>query len=485
MLEKRRGRNVGALVALLAVVVFASADLPARACADFGADPPTTHFPGAGRGAEFAGDVLYMADAVDGVRVFQLVGSDPNLVGAAPVTGEPVDVAVNGDYLYVLTDIGMSIFDITDPLDPQAISDPAPGVSGGDELDLEGNWLWIADDHLRAYDISDPLHPAFVRATYDNHFTALDVSEGKVFGVTSRYDGPGWSYVRLEMFDVVPPNHPLFPEASLNLLDTGCLVANGTASAWAVSVRGGKAYVAAESFYPTAVYVVEVGVEDPPALVPGRCFAMSPGGKVAIPHVTDVLVDGNVAYLAWYPHDLPGVDGSIVAIETGGSSLTAVGDVAAPQPTAGLAANAGFLAHGADGALFVKRHCDPPVIDRASVSTFVEIDNSGPEPVFLRHVLWTTHQWTNPLLDEVTYWLAPGGAPQCDFGTVVHRGSDPGVTATVTRVFGGYEHEMVFAMPACVPKCSYEYDVASTRTGLETALEPPYPTFKVGLCPAR
>lgn len=87
-------------------------------------------------------------------------------------------LALQGDYLYAACGSRLRILDISDPSAP-TVEVEIDSVSNADEIAVNGNMLYVADNgqyKLQIYDITDPVNPAGVATWSDtaafNYFTA-------------------------------------------------------------------------------------------------------------------------------------------------------------------------------------------------------------------------------------------------------------------------------------------------------------------------
>jgi hypothetical protein len=121
-------------------------------------------------------DTVYVTDHYNGVRVVDVTDpAAPDVVGLIPIGGYVWDLAVVGDYLYVVDDInGLHIFDKSlTTFDPEYLGTcPLPATSAG--LDVVGNFAYVActDAGLQVISLFDRENPTVVgMLDYPDEFT--------------------------------------------------------------------------------------------------------------------------------------------------------------------------------------------------------------------------------------------------------------------------------------------------------------------------
>src|SRR5262249_10544885 len=96
--------------------------------------------------------------------------------------GEAFSIAIKGNYAYIANDVdGLRIFDISNPLKPDGVG---PSVTNFGDIALgvavSGNYAFVANDAdgLRIFDVSSPANPVNVgyASDADNTGYALDVT---------------------------------------------------------------------------------------------------------------------------------------------------------------------------------------------------------------------------------------------------------------------------------------------------------------------
>ena len=264
------------------------------------------------------GDYAYLAELDDGMLILDLTDiSDPTLVGQYNTPGYLSDLKVLGDYAYVADgDSGFRIADISDPTAPFEvgfmetpyyawrvavsdsyaylvdnvinqpdwirvidISNPANPTEVGsilmqsdiDELDISGNYLYLAADDLgmRVLDVSNPGSPIEV-----GWFIAPDVYDVILQGdyaylASADYDGG------LLILDISTPTAPLF---------VGAYNPYGWLHPFDVAVEGGWAYIGV----PTSDEILLLYVADPE--LPRALGSFTPSGDISDLYALDSLV---------------------------------------------------------------------------------------------------------------------------------------------------------------------------------------------------
>jgi hypothetical protein len=150
---------------------------------------------GRAEGVAVAGDLVYVANGYDGLRIISVADpAHPTEVGYYDTPFEASGVTVAGDYAYVAdADSGLQIISIVDPAHPSLVgscSTPHAALS----VAVAGNCAYVAASGagLRLISISDPSRPAEVGHYATSYGLALGVAaaDGYVF-VTERTNGMG------------------------------------------------------------------------------------------------------------------------------------------------------------------------------------------------------------------------------------------------------------------------------------------------------
>jgi len=111
------------------------------------------------RGLALVGDLLLVAEARGGLRVYDVAADDPVLRATAGLGAVALGVHLDGDRAYVATLEAVAIVDLSDPDEPELIVQlPTPGVA----LDVaqRGDLLLVADwDEISGVSLADPDAP--------------------------------------------------------------------------------------------------------------------------------------------------------------------------------------------------------------------------------------------------------------------------------------------------------------------------------------
>ncbi len=186
-------------------------------------------------------------------------------------SGEARDVAVVGDYAYIVEDAGaaLHVVDISDLLNPVLLG--SVGLTAGARaVTVEGDYAYVADgygDLIVVVDISVPMNPSIV-GSIDTIYTSWDVA---VAG--------GYAYVAdavdFKVVDVMTPANPVVV-ASVNTQPS---------NAYAVALQGDYAYLAVAS----GIRIIDISNPLNPFIA----------GSLDIPHGVhySIAVRGDRAYL--------------------------------------------------------------------------------------------------------------------------------------------------------------------------------------------
>jgi len=108
-----------------------------------------------------AGNYVYLADVLSGLRIFDI--SDllaPAEKGACDTPGQAMGVTVIGNYAYVADGTGIRVIDVSNPATPIAKGNYDTPAGTGHDIAISGTYAYLAeDDGLRVIDISNPSTP--------------------------------------------------------------------------------------------------------------------------------------------------------------------------------------------------------------------------------------------------------------------------------------------------------------------------------------
>ena len=259
-----------------------------------------------------AGDLAYVADYGDGLRIISVVNrTNPMLVGTYDTAGLASGVAVAGDLAFVTNSSGgLAIINVTTPSTPSLLSTFA--CSAAQAVVVAGRLAFVANgpDGLLIVNITDPSSPTLA-GSYADAGVAVDVAvTGDLLLVANASTG-------LVLVDISDPTSPTL--AGTYAMPTG---------AHSIAVSGDMALAAAQS---AGLVVIDISNPSSPTLAGSF---ISPGS------VTHVVLSGDVAYV----RDTAGLEAIDVSNP---SSPTSFGRLSMASPTGGLAVD-GDLAFVAD-----------------------------------------------------------------------------------------------------------------------------------------
>jgi hypothetical protein len=117
------------------------------------------------------GDLAYVPDRTNGVMILNISNSlSPSFVGnyTPTVTSKAEDVCISGDYAYIgYSWAGFHIIDISDPENPTNVYTYNPGDAWGD-VEVIGNYAYVISNlglyvfDVNIYNISNPLSPIVI-----------------------------------------------------------------------------------------------------------------------------------------------------------------------------------------------------------------------------------------------------------------------------------------------------------------------------------
>ncbi len=217
----------------------------------------------------------YVAANAMGLRVIDI--TDPlssNVVSTVNGTiMYPVDVVVNGNYLYAALKSypdAFGVFDISNPASPVAVSKVAlSGTRSGVGVAASGNYAFVAEGvyGLSIVDASDPLNPTMVANLDPGSVADVEISGSYAYLATG---------LGLEVYDISDPVSPSF----IGSLDTA-------GYAKKIVINGNYAYVADLS---AGLAVIDISLPSLPVLVAVYQGVYESANAVA--------VDNNAIYLA-------------------------------------------------------------------------------------------------------------------------------------------------------------------------------------------
>jgi hypothetical protein len=154
------------------------------------------------RGVGLHGVFVLLAAAYEGFQLIDFTDPrHPYLVWNFPVSTDAWDLVVEGDLVYCVAYGELLILDVSDPLDPVAVSSLAD--AGGVDITKAGSLLYVASgwDGIKMIDVSDPGSPFIVGRVPVMYEANIVVSYGETLYENDRYGA-------LQIFDISDPAHP-------------------------------------------------------------------------------------------------------------------------------------------------------------------------------------------------------------------------------------------------------------------------------------
>lgn len=172
-------------------------------------------------GSAINGDYLYVAGTGDNALCFWNVSNLKNAESSFKAIHDNEKLALGGphsvhfikNYMYVLGDEGLQVFDISEPNNPKPVFMTTEGVGGGHDIEQKGNYLYFSnyEDGVSIFDVSDPKEPkrtAWIKPTDEN---------GLFLAADGDFIGNYWFVVSekshsLTMIDIADPANPTIKE---------------------------------------------------------------------------------------------------------------------------------------------------------------------------------------------------------------------------------------------------------------------------------
>lgn len=160
-----------------------------------------------GSAVKVVGDLAYVADPVDGLRIIDISNpTNPTEIGSLTWSGDSWDYLDVAGSLVVLQGPRIEIIDVSNPAAPTSVSSINLG-STRRNVALYGSWLFAASAALHTFDLSDPALPVETNVFVElKEIASLDV-RGSVLYVGSYVNFQGVS--ELEAWDVGDPSNPV------------------------------------------------------------------------------------------------------------------------------------------------------------------------------------------------------------------------------------------------------------------------------------
>jgi len=160
------------------------------------------------------------------------------------------DLKVSGSYCYLLTAIGLYVLDVSDPTHPVLVGVNQPSSGADLHLEIKGNYAYVTNyiEGLRAVDISDPTNPVTVDNSSPAYFNNLALDGNYIYVADDQNN--------LKVFDISNP-------ASLNEVGSLSFPAPNDFTS-GISALNGYAYVAQ---YEAGLKVIDVSNPTQPTQV--------------------------------------------------------------------------------------------------------------------------------------------------------------------------------------------------------------------------
>ncbi len=233
---------------------------------------------------------LYVTDdgATDGLHIFDVDDPfNPSELSFITASTTPTEVAVRGNYAFVIGSSGLNIYDVTDRYSPREIAFVAISSSGNSEgpsLDVQGNYVYAYDgstaETLTVVDVTDPYTPVIVNTQSIGNDGRDIVAKGNLLYLASELQTTNDNFW---IFDISDPTSP----TQVGSTDTD---ETGTANAQprGAFVQGGYAYVANQADTFTIIDVTN----------PSLPFVTDEISLNGNPDPIGVWVQGRYAYVA-------------------------------------------------------------------------------------------------------------------------------------------------------------------------------------------
>lgn len=191
------------------------------------------------------GDYAYVADGVNGLRIFNIeTPSAPQLIATLATSGSARGVTLAGDKAYVSDSVtGLHIVDISTPA--------LPVLDGSVEMTayncaVQGNYAYVAagSDMLQVVSVSDPENPTIV-GEFNNHYRIVNdvaISGNYVYLAMDGYVG------RLSIAD---------PAAPTGYLGYGVYGDSGKSDLGSIHINGGSVFLS-QADYGFSVYNLDL-----------------------------------------------------------------------------------------------------------------------------------------------------------------------------------------------------------------------------------
>ncbi len=222
----------------------------------------------------YQGNYAYAVNE-NGLSVFDVTNPlEPDLIGSVDTYASyyTTAIAVAGQYAYVLNDLGyISVVDISDPRNPDEVNVYFDGGHKGyQQAAIVGNFLYTITDLLTVYDLSDPIHPQPVTVP-EVYAKALAVSGNYAYLVNGQ---------NLIILNIAQPSNPIV-KSNTSIINDAVIKD--------LAVSGNYAYVASDY---QGLKVVDISDPSNPSVVrqyPSQSYQL---------YAVDVAVSGGLVLTA-------------------------------------------------------------------------------------------------------------------------------------------------------------------------------------------
>ena len=166
--------------------------------------------PSVTRQVEIAGDTAYVLTEGWITLTLHIIDignpANPVVINSWPTDFYADALGLTGSYLVGELASGPAIVDVSDPLDPQVVSQ-IPGVDWLEDLAIEDGLVYLAGSQggLRIVDISDPLNPVSLSQTLTLGGLVGVEADGDSAYLIGFQGDPGWLLAHLDVSDPVSP----------------------------------------------------------------------------------------------------------------------------------------------------------------------------------------------------------------------------------------------------------------------------------------
>ncbi len=473
MNRKLRQRSMHVVLALALILapgaIFA-------ACLDYGEGP--SYIREEINGDFFAtatvGEMIYAV----GDHIFSVIDAtnSPVELGSIALPEKALDIAVQGDYAYVAGDMGLHVVDISDSSTPTLVGNGASWLDGDAfeaNIEVSGEHVWVNTlSGIYHVNVANPEYVSQMSryeeiSSYD-YSTGIVIEAGQVYALTMEPGTPGNLSNKLIIFDLDPTVGPTYI-MPVSEIDLESLVPCVDASTWIRGLEGGDGHLYMGVHYMGETAIAVLSLLDPLNPINLGCTPYD-GYYDTLDLAGRYLYVGPVEDNGEYGLGVFNVENP-AAMTYIGATFPTEGDQTAGMSVS-LTSNHVVLARGYgrsfDDVELIPRHCDAPVINPRSV-TFGIAPQSPQNMNVIWRFTWVTDYWSDPLLDRVTIANGAYTPVECQLTQFTKVATDSDVYANCKPYpGGGWQHTFSFNGGLCIPSCSWQSTVTSSRTGIDT-----------------